>query len=253
MRKTSIGSILAVALIAFCGLAPDAHAAPRVRQNIKDLTAAEQQTFVDAMFALQNPANFVPVGGWPADMKLPQNRYEQFVRAHDTNGNLIHHTAAARSNPIFLPWHRQFLFQMENDVRSLGGAFANFALPYWDGTRDAYPMDKKGANPGDPPVPNALLGGDGVAGDAFRVATGPFANPTNLNTAWRAYNANAAGTPADPSRTPLKRQFGQQNPAPTAPATTPPAGSFTRLTTGYAALTRSGPAPQRPRPAASPR
>jgi tyrosinase len=201
MTKSTQCSVAALAALL---LVQSAEAAARVRKNVKDLTAVEQQTFVDAMLALRNPANFQPGGGWPADTNLPQNRYEQLVRAHDTNFDLAH------DNPFFLPWHRQFLFQMENDVRSLGGQFADFTIPYWDGTQDIYPKDKKGPNAGDPPVANGLLGGDGVAGDANRVATGPFANPTNLATLWQAYGLTGTGTGADPfvgTRSPLKRRF----------------------------------------------
>ncbi len=236
MSKTSIAPILVVALIAYCGFVPDARAAPRVRKNIKDLNAADQQRFVDAMFALQNPANFTPVGGWPANTDLPQNRYELFVAAHDTNGTHIHHTAAARSNPIFLPWHRQFLFQLENDVRSLGAImvpdstasggmraqdFSDFTLPYWDGTRDAHPDSAVGGN-GD------LTGGT----PTYNVTSGPFATTSTQYGTWTAYTRTGAGTGGDPfvySRGPLKRQFGNQNPAPTN-AGDPVQGSFTDLT-----------------------
>ena len=173
--------------------------APRVRKNVKDLTAAEQQTFVDAMLALQTPFNPAP-----ANANLPRSRYEQLVRAHDTNFDLAH------KNAFFLPWHRQFLFQMENDVRAMGGKFADFTIPYWDGTRDAYPKDKKAANPADPPVANGLLGNDGVMADGYVVRNGPFANPTNAAAGWLAYSLTGTGTAAKPfvgTRTPLKRRF----------------------------------------------
>lgn len=195
----------ALACLAIAVAAGTAHAQPRVRMNIKDQNAADQQRFVDAMFALQRMA---PTGGVPPNnpdgtpSPLPRNKYEEYVRAHDRNSNLAH------DNSVFLPWHRQFLFQMENDVRALGAVmvpdpaapggmraqdFSGFTVPYWDGTRDAYP---------------AILGGNGNGAPNFRVTTGAFAS---ANGPWTAYNLTGAGTVASPfaaTREPLRRQFG---------------------------------------------
>lgn len=236
MRSSSIVSLL-FAVITFQGLTADAVAAPRVRKNIKDLTGVEQQRFVDAMFVLQNPAYFKPSAGWPASTDLPQNRYEQFVDAHDRNGEHFHHIAGARSNPLFLPWQRQLLFQMENDVRSLGSImvpdstasggkrsqdFTDFTLLYWDGTRDAYPQ--------------SILGGNGdLTGGAptYNVTTGPFATTSTRFGTWTAYTRTGDGSVGAPyvfHREPLRREFGPQNGAPSG-ASDPPQGSFTLLTT----------------------
>src|SRR6185295_11318827 len=87
-------------LFALATGADHAHAQLRVRRNIMDLSSSDQQLFADA--------------------NLPQNRYEEYVRVHDNNAGIAH------GGNFFLPWHRQLLFQMENDVRGLGGKYASF-------------------------------------------------------------------------------------------------------------------------------
>ncbi len=243
MMRFHTGMAAGIAMLTI--FAGAAHAQPRVRQNIKDISSADQQRFVDAMFALQRLA---PTGGVPADTNLPQNRYEQYVRAHDTNSSIAHDNTAAQTNPWFLPWHRQFLFQMENDVRAMGAVtlpdgraqdFSTFTLPYWDGTRDAYPRTLVGDV--GPQPPDSLMGGNGNGAPNFRVTTGPFAaNAVPAAGQWTAFSMRMrVGTdPADPSpffatRNALRREFDAVNAGPN-----PPAGSFTDLTTtGPASLT----------------
>jgi hypothetical protein len=68
---------------------------------------------------------------------------------------------------MFFPWHREFLRQFEQDLRTVSGD-SSICLPYWDFGRDQSPAD-----PGWPFFDD-LLGGDG-AGAGNVVATGPFA------------------------------------------------------------------------------
>jgi tyrosinase len=186
----ALALLLALALLA----ARSAPAAgPIVRKNVKDLTAAEQQLFVDAMFALKAAAPHVAPGG---DMTKPQNLYEEYVKAHDQAFTAIH------GGPFVLPWHREALFIMERDVRAMGGQFANFAVPYWDWTRDPFPSDKK--NPtGGAAIADGLMGGNGIPGNADKVKTGPFG--TDAAT-WTTYTGAAA-------RDNLKREFAAQDAA----------------------------------------
>lgn len=79
---------------------------------------------------------------------------------------------AAHVGPVFLPWHRWLLLQLEVNLQRVLGD-ADFGLPYWDWAAD-----------GDGPVdeqPQGLvwaadcMGGDGESGNAGSVGTGPFA------------------------------------------------------------------------------
>ena len=32
---------------------------------------------------------------------------------------------------FFLPWHRAYIYELENAIRNLGGVYECFAMPYW--------------------------------------------------------------------------------------------------------------------------
>ena len=126
----------------------------RIRKNQKDLTTAERQLYVDALKALKNPAT-----GPNRGTSGLTNRYDEYVQMH---GDFCIH-----GNGGFLPWHRKLLWEFENDVRAIAPAYANFTVPYWDWTVDAFPSDL--TNVGD----KLFMGGDGVAVTQI-VDTGPF-------------------------------------------------------------------------------
>lgn len=54
---------------------------------------------------------------------------------------LTHYTSAQHSNSQFLPWHRHFLYMLEEEIRGLGGEYGCFAMPYWDWTDEPTPND----------------------------------------------------------------------------------------------------------------
>lgn len=74
----------------------------------------------------------------------------------------------AHRGPSFLPWHREFLLQVEGDLRAIDTALS---IPYWDWTRDAAMADPKQS----PVWAEDFMGGDGVPEDGYRVGTGAFA------------------------------------------------------------------------------
>jgi len=55
-----------------------------------------------------------------------------------------HIESSEHSNSEFLPWHREYIYQMENAIRGLGGEFECFVLPYWDWTQEPTPSDVEG-------------------------------------------------------------------------------------------------------------
>ena len=77
----------------------------------------------------------------------------------------------AHRGPSFLPWHREFLLQVENDLQNIDKAIT---LPFWDWTKDAALADPTKS----PFWADDFMGGNGVEKDDWRIATGPFAFAT---------------------------------------------------------------------------
>jgi tyrosinase len=158
-----------------------------VRKNVYQLSADERKALIAGFLALKK-----------------QGTYDHYVHIHHSvmapavhpdephDGN---YRNGAHRGPIFLPWHREFLMQLEGSLREVD---ASIALPYWDWTVDAGLPDPRQA----PIWGDDLLGGDGVEADEWRVATGPFAYK-NGNWAVPPYPEEDLPGPG------LKRQFAQ--------------------------------------------
>ncbi|MFD9129085.1 tyrosinase family protein [Kitasatospora sp. NPDC059571] len=143
-----------------------------VRKNQSTLTAAEKRAFVDAVLQLKR-----------------SGRYDSYVSTHnrfivsDTdNGERTGHRS-----PSFLPWHRRFLLQFEQDLQSVN---PSVTLPYWDWTADRTTTASIWGTD--------LLGGNGRSGDG-RVTTGPFAGaggqwPITVRPDSRDYLRRSLGT-----------------------------------------------------------
>jgi hypothetical protein len=82
----------------------------RCRRDYRDLTFAEQQRFVEALF----------------DAKA-RGVVDAFADEHDV------HFAHGHSNSSFLPWHREFLRRFEAELQSFD---ARVMLPYWNSSND---------------------------------------------------------------------------------------------------------------------
>merc|ERR1719162_2106980 len=101
--------------------APSESAAPscsnhRHRKAWQECSADERQLYIDGFKAL-------------ADAGITQ----QYT--------LTHLQSSEHSSSKFLPWHREFVFLLENSIRGLGGRFTCFTLPYWDWSREPLPTD----------------------------------------------------------------------------------------------------------------
>jgi tyrosinase len=122
--------------------------AVHTRKNVTALSRSERRRLVEALLALKR-----------------RGEYDEFVRTHiehyvsDGEGGL----RTAHMTPSFLPWHRQFLLELE---RALQRVDASVTVPYWDWTR------ARSASAA--PWTEDLLGGNGRRSDG-RVTTGPFA------------------------------------------------------------------------------
>ncbi|MGX1162110.1 hypothetical protein RKD54_003019 [Pseudarthrobacter sp. SLBN-100] len=99
----------------------------------------------------------------------------------------------AHGGPAFLPWHREFLYQLETALRAID---SSVSVPFWDWTEDS-------TDPAASPVWNEdFIGGNGLEDDEWRVATGPFAF---VNGHWPVPDYMEEGLPGPG----LKRSFGQ--------------------------------------------
>eukprot|EP01084_Bolivina_argentea_P308254 532974_1 len=93
-------------------------------------------------------------------------KYEVFVESHadDTALHQAHSCAA------FTVWHRYFLWELESQIRDLGGDYKCFALPYWDysyETTQSFDVHEW-------VILNSGLGGAGDPKDNYCVIDGSF-------------------------------------------------------------------------------
>lgn len=151
-----------------------------VRENIL-MNAGVRDAFLDGVVALDTEFNgvrasdllsFVQRNNIPLDMAGIQqdiSTYDLFVFWHvaamaisTPPGN------AAHMGPIFLPWHRMFLFRFEEQLQRVLGD-PDFALPYWDWSTDGeLPRIEQWQTP--------LWTADYLGEPRGRVRTGPMGN-----------------------------------------------------------------------------
>jgi tyrosinase len=180
----------------------------KVRQNVIALSAKQKLDYVKGVQALKTAK-------LSADPSIPADDASGIPNVYDWYVNL-HQQAMMQpihARPWFLPWHRQFILNLENAIRLIG-ANPNFALPYWDWATDAGTPSPKTR----PVWGNDFMGGDGKTpfstdpqGDkAGDVADGPFAAGK-----W-AINVKPPGN----AQSNLRRGFGNFDPvgAPTEPS-----------------------------------
>jgi len=155
----------------------------RTRKNVKTLTETEKKNFVNAVLALKKKPSILHPGN------TGFSRYDDYVEVHR---NATNSAAWAHGGPAFLPWHREFILQFENDLAAID---ASVTLPYWDWTDT-----DTAANP----LNTNFLGGNGTGADQI-VMDGPFARDK-----WKL---NVKEDPGDSNS--LQRDLGAD---PTAPA-----------------------------------
>lgn len=92
------------------------------RKNQADMSSDERDRFIAAVKKMKT-----------------DGKYDWYVQTHmDSMGMLTNGTMNmwAHGRPAFLPWHRQFILDFENDMRAadtaLTGRPSDLGLPYWD-------------------------------------------------------------------------------------------------------------------------
>ncbi|HTB15895.1 MAG TPA: tyrosinase family protein [Bryobacteraceae bacterium] len=126
----------------------------RTRKNVKTLTETEKTNFVNTVLALKKKPSILHPGN------TGFSRYDDYAEVHR---NAQSSAAWAHGGPAFLPWHREFILQFENDLASIDAAVS---LPYWDWTDISTQAN---------PLTPDFLGGNGTGADQI-VEEGPFAS-----------------------------------------------------------------------------
>lgn len=116
------------------------------RKNFLTLGIDEKQRFIDAIKQLKS---------LPGTENNDYDRHVAIHRDHFRNG-------MAHGGIHFLPWHREYLNQFENDLQEID---SDVTLPYWDWTEEA-------ARTPD----SSLWADDFMGGTGSPVSTGPFSD-----------------------------------------------------------------------------
>ena len=161
------------------------------RKSVGSLTEAEKKAFVNALLELKHRGEYDKYVHWHHHVMVPTVLPYEPRDANYRNG--------AHRGPAFLPWHREFLMQLEQELRTIEpGTF----VPYWDWTQDA-----KLADPASALIwADDFMGGNGLESDEWRVQNGLFAHSAGH---WPVPAYPEEGLPGPG----LKRQFGQMLPS----------------------------------------
>jgi len=158
-----------------------------VRKNATSLSEQEKEALVEGLLALKREGRYDEYVHWHHAAMTPS--VFPFEPRDPNYRNGMHR------GPSFLPWHREFLLQVEMDLRAID---SSIAIPYWDWTADSAMTDPTTS----PPIWDEIfLGGNGVKSDDWRVASGPF-----------AYSKGNWPIPERHDGPALRRQFGVWTP-----------------------------------------
>jgi tyrosinase len=122
-----------------------------IRKNHLALSPEERRRFIGAVVEMKR-----------------RGVYDEFVRIHIDRNSVDYNDKVTGKrfghvNPGFLPWHRQYLYLFERELRKID---PRVTLPYWDWTTDGS-VDS-------PLWDEEFMGGTGRPGDGM-VTTGAFA------------------------------------------------------------------------------
>ena len=132
------------------------------RKSLARLTTAERSAFVNGLLALKT-----------------SGRYDRYTN--------IHSVTPAHGTPLFFPWHRQFILDLERDLQSID---PSIALPYWDWSVD----NLNGAGTESLIWRDDFMGGPGTGGGwASSVTTGPFAGWGLLRRSFNPFTSPGGG------------------------------------------------------------
>jgi tyrosinase len=176
-----------------------------VRRNILTNTGARLK-FIQGVTALKAE----PSGRTTASLGIPGpskqlSTYDVFVVWHHLAMNTFTPPAdmdrnAAHRGPVFLPWHRYMLIQLEANIQRVLGD-ATFGLPYWNWAADG--ERPKADQPNSALWKPNCMGGNGDPNASDSVQTGPF----SASSGWRVEVAENFQGVLQSVHRPLRRQF----------------------------------------------
>jgi tyrosinase len=176
-----------------------------VRSNILTNTRARDQ-YIEGVTRLKNEFT----GPTTASLGIPGptrqvSTYDLFVVWHHVAMMTFTPTTqndrnAAHRGPVFLPWHRFMLLQLEMNLQRVLDD-PNFGIPYWDWAADGeLTVSRQRTAP--------IWGAAYMGGSGSPVTTGPFAFRANAPNSWRIrIAANINGELVQTNRG-LRRQLG---------------------------------------------
>lgn len=101
----------------------------RIRKNARMLTPTERDNFLGAILAIK---------ATPHSVYTSLSIYDYYVMLHKAATAVVRAGTASALNmahfsDVFLPWHRELLLRVENELRTVnGGMYADVTIPYWD-------------------------------------------------------------------------------------------------------------------------
>jgi hypothetical protein len=178
----------------------------KTRKNVRRLTSAEKKRFVDAILVLKTQNSVIHPGS--------QSRYDDFVEVHlnamwDSAVNVMRPLSWGHSDSVFLPWHRELLYQFEQLLQSVDPVVT---IPYWDWTRDQSSSDAGF------PFTHDFISVDGDDADSDRVKREPGApSPYPYPFDPEAWSLTVSVIDPSDSLNFFQRQFGERFDAPSLP------------------------------------
>ncbi len=109
---------------------------------------------------------------------------------------------AAHRGPVFLPWHRFMLRQLELNLQRVLGD-QDFGLPYWDWAADGEGSPQDQLN-------SALWTADGIGGSGAPITTGPFVFDPNNDSSFRVRIDTDSNGNLEQVNRGLERTLGQE-------------------------------------------
>lgn len=156
------------------------------RKRVEAMSEPEKSTLVQSLLELKRRGKYDKYVHWHHQVMIPTVLSHEPIDSNYRNG--------AHRGPAFLPWHREFLLQLEQELRTID---PTVFIPYWDWTQDAKLTDPASA----PIWSDSFMGGNGLESDEWRVQRGPF---SHISGNWAVPSIPEEGLPGPG----LKRQFG---------------------------------------------
>lgn len=176
------------------------------RKNVARLSALEKKRLIDAVLALKAQNSVIHPGS--------QSRYDDFIETHlnamwDASINDMRMLSWGHGDSVFLPWHRELLYQFEQLLQSVD---PTVTIPYWDWTRNQSVTDAGY------PFKHPFIGVDGDDADGDRVkresgAPSPYPYPFDPES----WSLTVGVIDPSDSLNYFQRQFGERGDAPTLP------------------------------------